>query len=88
MTDLDASIRAELDDFCTDQCAEMGKAALLAVLDLHIAEQVEFIDQHGNISSGPVCEVCGDGGQEPGAMWPCPTRVAIAEGLGVEMEEG
>lgn len=88
MADLDAAIRADLDDFCSDQCAKMGKSAMLGVLDLHVAEEVEFVDRHGNVSSGPVCEVCGDGGQTPGENWPCPTLVAIAEGLGIDLEEG
>lgn len=86
MADLDAAIRAQLDDFCSDRCAEWGKAALFGVLDLHVAEQVEFIDRHGNIASGSACEVCGDMGQTPGEMWPCPTRVAIAEGLGIKTD--
>ncbi len=82
-----ARIRRELDDFCLDMCAQAGKAALLAVLELHVAEEVAFINRRGNESSGLVCEVCGDGGQAPGENWPCPTRVAIAAGLGIEMED-
>lgn len=82
MHEIEAAIRARLDEFCTtDWCAEDGKNALEAVLKLHVAEEVSYIDRHGNEKHGSVCETCGDYGQTPGDLWPCPTVLAIAEGL-------
>jgi len=42
-------------------------------LKLHTPEQVPYIDRDGAEKRGPVCEVCGDGGETPGALWPCDT---------------
>lgn len=72
MTDLNAAIRRELDQFCeSDMCAEKGKAALLAVLDEHPLSQDHICVK--DISAG---------------LWyedePCPTLLAIAKGLGIE----
>ena len=83
MTGLDQAIRARLDEFCeSDMCAEVGKAALLAVLDLHAAVD----DGSGHQT---VCGVCTD----PAEGWdrialpsPCPTVRVIAEKLGVEAD--
>lgn len=43
MTDLDTAIRARLEEFCvSDRCAEAGKAAILAVLELARAAREDF----------------------------------------------
>ena len=84
MTDLDAEIRAALDDFCTaDWCAEKGKAAILAVLELHQPESVDYIDADRQERTSSDCETCGAIGGVVDT-WPCPTVQAIAEGLGIE----
>lgn len=71
MTDLDAAIRGELDQFCeSDICAEKGKAALLAVLDEHPLGRAHNCVEDITVS-----------------LWyegkPCPTLLAVAKGLGV-----
>lgn len=84
MSDLDAAIRAALDEFCTtDWCAEKGKAAILAVLELHQPESVDYIDADRQDRTSSDCETCGAIGGVVDT-WPCPTVRAIAEGLGIE----
>lgn len=75
MSDLDTAIRAVLDDFCTtDWCAEKGRAAIEAVLELH-----PLNDDHQCVK-----EIIG----YTVLLWyrdePCPTLLAIAKGLGIE----
>lgn len=87
MPDLDAVIRARLDEFDDSMGrtgslwgAEEMRAALLAVLDAHEPEGV----------APTRCSQCLDGGPgyeaEP-AEWPCPTVQAIAQALGVEAKD-
>jgi len=73
MTDLDAAIRAALDDFCTDMCAQAGKAALLGVLDLH-----------GSYDTDPCLKLDNGAWWNPEQFGPCPTIRTIATGLGIE----
>lgn len=76
---LDTAIRARLDGFCeTDMCAEDGKAALLAVLELH-KPMHEVL---------PECSNCFARGDVTNVDYPCPTVRAIAEKLGVEADGG
>lgn len=73
MTDLVAAIRAELDDFCSDQCAKMGKTALLGLLDLH-----------GSYDTDPCLKLDDGAWWNPELFGPCPTIRTIATGLGIE----
>lgn len=87
MTGLDQAIRARLDEFCeSDMCAEVGKAALLAVLDLHKPRSAG-IPKKPHIAD---CSVCMDVGPEVCSPvgYPCETVEAIAEKLGVEADGG
>lgn len=78
MPDLDAAIRARLDEFCeSDMCAEVGKAALLAVLDLH--------GPHPDDPSKCRCALEYDDLCTAHAV-PCPTVRVIAEKLGVGVD--
>lgn len=83
MADLDTAIRARLDEFCeSDMCAEVGKAALLAVLDLHKPRSAG-VPTKPHIMD---CSVCLDVGTEwcSPVGYPCETVEAIAKALGVE----
>ena len=99
MTDLDAAIRAALDDFCTtDWCAEKGRAAIEGVLELHAAGypggEVEYEDRDEPAynSNGVVIGSIRVKGDPVPPYWcntcdemaPCPTVKAIAKGLGIE----
>lgn len=42
-------------------------------LKLHTPVHVPYIDHNRIQQTGLVCEVCGDGGETPGALWPCAT---------------
>lgn len=87
MTDLDQAIRARLD---ADQqlrvaapeesiiAAQRYAAVVRAVLDLH-APYVFYEDTASGIRS---CASCCDEDGDP-VLWPCPTVVALARGLGV-----
>lgn len=78
MTDLDAAIRARLEDFCvSDMCAEAGKAALTAVLDLHKPGPAT----HGHEN---LCGHCSNPASGHFVHDPCPTVHAIAKALGIE----
>jgi len=88
--DLDAAIRAKvsethrLDDDCNMQCGASCAAqgygditrGVLAVLDLH--KRTHFSD----------CAECREGGpgyESEAADWPCPTVLAIAAALEIEI---
>lgn len=83
MTDLDAAIRAELDNFCTGMCAQGGKAALLALVAEHEAKHRRLGPPHKDHSQEglPLCQ-----------GWPyrphqdtlCRHIRTIAEALGIE----
>jgi hypothetical protein len=91
--DLDEQIRAKLNSMvegsanlqscagCEYDCncqAYIGyQAAILAVLDLHKPNPVP-----GGL--GPYCELC-RGGYEGCEPWPCPTVLAMAKELGIEV---
>lgn len=88
--DLDAAIRARLGEFDASMDAtgslwgvEEMRAALLAVLELHDAVDVEQVEPDGGAVWGNVCVECGT---ESLGSYPCPTVRAIAEELGVEVD--
>lgn len=94
MTDgLDAAIRAKLASWGDDPCgyatcvvvgwSEM-RAAIVAVLDLHKPRTAV----EGPLEGKPICDECSDGTNEWLATAdPCPTKRAIAEKLGVEVDD-
>ena len=86
MTDLDAAIRARLNEFDASMTATGGlwgaeemRAALVAVLDRH------KLNPHPS-GLGPYCEVC-VGGYEGVSEWPCQTVKDVARALGIEVRQ-
>lgn len=74
MTDLHAAIRERLEEFCSDWCAEAGKAVIYGVLDEH-----PLNDDHECVK-----DIVGYSVQAWYRDEPCPTLLAIAKGLGIE----
>ena len=76
MANLDVAIRERLEEFCSDWCAEAGKAVIHSLLELHKTNQ-----------SGD-CSECltgtADYEDEGHVRTPCPTLLAVAKGLGIE----
>lgn len=88
MSELDAAIRqwvtegSEYEDLPTSWAKVTG--ALLATLDLHQPCDAEQIEPGGGAIWGKACVECGSGSI---GSWPCPTVRAIAEKLGVEVDD-
>ena len=95
---LDTAVRAKLDDWLGDICGAWDngcaidehdhtirmRAAIVAVLDLHKPRTAV----EGPLEGKPICDECSDGTNEWLATAdPCPTKRAIAEKLGVEVDD-
>lgn len=91
MADLDMAIRAKLaadDARGADEIYwDVYRDALLAVLDLHGSRE-------GDFGETVRCVHCIREMPMPGGVWtvneiwPCPTLIAVAKALGVEVEHG
>lgn len=86
MTDLDAAVRARLDEFDASMTAtgslwgtDEMRAAIVAVLDRH------KLNPHPS-GLGPYCETC-VGGYEGVSEWPCKTVKDVATALGIEVPD-
>jgi hypothetical protein len=62
---------------------EQMRAALLAVLDEHQPEQVDYPDADGESRSSADCVACDTGGVSN--SWPCSTVTRMAKELGIEV---